>query len=104
MFWIGAILGPPVGHAFPLTQTSVNLFPPAVGVAQLVERRAVAPKVAGSKPLSHPNPKTVYFLELLLLAAFRMFLKLGLLFSALCGVCQSKLSMRAEQRFFLSAV
>src|SRR4029077_16065838 len=26
-----------------------------VGVAQLVERRSVAPKVAGSNPVSHPN-------------------------------------------------
>jgi hypothetical protein len=27
----------------------------AVGVAQLVERRSVAPNVAGSIPVSHPN-------------------------------------------------
>jgi hypothetical protein len=27
-----------------------------VGVAQLVERRSVAPNVAGSIPVSHPNP------------------------------------------------
>ena len=27
-----------------------------VGVAQLVERRSVAPDVAGSIPVSHPNP------------------------------------------------
>ena len=26
-----------------------------VGVAQLVERRSVAPNVAGSSPVSHPN-------------------------------------------------
>ena len=26
-----------------------------VGVAQLVERRSVAPNVAGSNPVSHPN-------------------------------------------------
>ena len=58
MFWIAAILGAPglpVGHAFPPAKTSVNLLPPAVGVAQLVERRTVAPKVAGSNPVSHPN-------------------------------------------------
>ena len=29
----------------------------AVGVAQLVERRSVAPNVAGSNPVSHPNLK-----------------------------------------------
>ncbi len=29
-----------------------------VGVAQLVERRSVAPNVAGSIPVSHPNFKT----------------------------------------------
>ena len=28
-----------------------------VGVAQLVERRSVAPNVAGSIPVSHPNTK-----------------------------------------------
>ena len=27
-----------------------------VGVAQLVERRSVAPNVAGSIPVSHPKP------------------------------------------------
>lgn len=27
----------------------------AVGVAQLVERRSVAPNVAGSNPVSHPK-------------------------------------------------
>ena len=30
-------------------------FETAVGVAQLVERRSVAPNVAGSIPVSHPN-------------------------------------------------
>jgi hypothetical protein len=29
-----------------------------VGVAQLVERRSVAPNVAGSNPVAHPNPLT----------------------------------------------
>ena len=28
----------------------------AVGVAQLVERRTVAPNVVGSNPISHPKP------------------------------------------------
>src|SRR6266704_279318 len=35
-----------------------------VGVAQLVERRTVAPNVVGSNPISHPNPsrlKTIHF-------------------------------------------
>jgi hypothetical protein len=44
--------------AFPHAETSVNLLPSAVGVAQLVERRTVAPNVAGSNPVSHPNPDT----------------------------------------------
>jgi hypothetical protein len=36
---------------------SVNcpLLNPLVGVAQLVERRSVAPNVAGSIPVAHPN-------------------------------------------------
>ena len=35
--------------------TGVLNFVLAVGVAQLVERRSVAPNVAGSIPVSHPN-------------------------------------------------
>jgi hypothetical protein len=30
-------------------------YQPVVGVAQLVERRSVAPNVAGSIPVSHPT-------------------------------------------------
>jgi hypothetical protein len=30
-------------------------YPPTVGVAQLVERRTVAPNVEGSNPFSHPK-------------------------------------------------
>jgi hypothetical protein len=41
-------------HTFPLLRTSVNFNTSAVGVAQLVERRTVAPNVAGSNPVSHP--------------------------------------------------
>jgi hypothetical protein len=32
-----------------------------VGVAQLVERRSVAPNVAGSNPVSHPNLTKFHF-------------------------------------------
>ena len=43
--------------AFPARENIVNLMShSAVGVAQLVERRSVAPNVAGSIPVSHPNP------------------------------------------------
>ena len=42
--------------AFPSCESSVNwVHRTAVGVAQLVERRSVAPNVAGSIPVSHPN-------------------------------------------------
>jgi hypothetical protein len=36
-------------------------FLPVVGVAQLVERRSVAPNVAGSIPVSHPNSTPMSF-------------------------------------------
>src|SRR5277367_3839217 len=42
--------------AFPSRESSVNwVHRTAVGVAQLVERRSVAPNVAGSIPVSHPK-------------------------------------------------
>jgi hypothetical protein len=44
-----------IGDAFPAAESSVNYLSSAVGVAQLVERRSVAPNVAGSNPVSHPN-------------------------------------------------
>jgi|HubBroStandDraft_1064217.scaffolds.fasta_scaffold70643_2 hypothetical protein len=44
------------GDAFRSRESSVNYENrTAVGVAQLVERRSVAPNVAGSIPVSHPN-------------------------------------------------
>jgi hypothetical protein len=39
---------------FPIVSLVLN-YGSAVGVAQLVERRTVAPNVAGSIPVSHPN-------------------------------------------------
>jgi hypothetical protein len=36
-------------------------FAIVVGVAQLVERRSVAPNVAGSIPVSHPNCLSILF-------------------------------------------
>jgi hypothetical protein len=48
--------------AFPPQESSVNwIYRTAVGVAQLVERRSVAPNVAGSIPVSHPNPLLQFF-------------------------------------------
>jgi hypothetical protein len=41
--------------------TSMLNFVSAVGVAQLVERRSVAPNVAGSIPVSHPNFTSMSF-------------------------------------------
>ena len=41
-------------HLPPHRRSVVN-WPGVVGVAQLVERRSVAPNVAGSSPVSHPN-------------------------------------------------
>src|SRR5277367_6742293 len=47
--------------AFPSRESSVNwVHRCAVGVAQLVERRSVAPNVAGSIPVSHPNFQKTY--------------------------------------------
>src|ERR1700730_8078554 len=57
--------------AFPPRRTSVNLVASAVGVAQLVERRTVAPKVAGSNPVSHPILNLVYPPEALSSTHFR---------------------------------
>src|SRR5271165_1072864 len=54
--WLGNkvdVVGP-LTPSFAQGQISVNCNP-AVGVAQLVERRSVAPNVAGSIPVSHPN-------------------------------------------------
>ena len=49
--------------AFPLQGSSVNWRTSAVvGVAQLVERRTVAPNVAGSNPVSHPKIDSPDFL------------------------------------------
>src|SRR6267143_5686751 len=42
-------------HLPPHRRSMVNSIG-VVGVAQLVERRSVAPNVAGSSPVSHPNP------------------------------------------------
>ena len=41
-----------------VTRTGVGskLLSVLVGVAQLVERRTVAPNVVGSNPIAHPNP------------------------------------------------
>ena len=39
----------------PPHRRSVLNWAGVVGVAQLVERRSVAPNVAGSSPVSHPN-------------------------------------------------
>ena len=46
-----------IDHSSRSVKNAVNyqLFESAVGVAQLVERRSVAPNVAGSIPVSHPN-------------------------------------------------
>jgi hypothetical protein len=41
-------------HLPPYHRSMVN-WAGVVGVAQLVERRSVAPNVAGSSPVSHPN-------------------------------------------------
>ena len=41
-------------HLPPHRRSVVN-WSGVVGVAQLVERRSVAPNVAGSSPVSHPN-------------------------------------------------
>jgi hypothetical protein len=43
------------GRSFITTKRMLN-WPSTVGVAQLVERRSVAPNVAGSIPVSHPKP------------------------------------------------
>ncbi len=44
----------PIRHLPPHRRSMVN-WTGVVGVAQLVERRSVAPNVAGSSPVSHPN-------------------------------------------------
>jgi hypothetical protein len=44
----------PEGHLPPRDSLMLNSVR-VVGVAQLVERRTVAPNVAGSNPVSHPN-------------------------------------------------
>jgi hypothetical protein len=49
---------PPITHSFSRTTTMLD-FLLAVGVAQLVERRSVAPNVAGSIPVSHPNKSPI---------------------------------------------
>jgi hypothetical protein len=48
-------------RAFATRETWCKLFPhSAVSVAQLVEHRSVAPRVAGSNPVAHPNSLNVY--------------------------------------------
>src|SRR5580693_5050540 len=68
---------------FPWRKSSVNWRNrTAVGVAQLVERRSVAPNVAGSIPVSHPNPIP----EIFLISLFRAKHGVGIVFkqSAIC--------------------
>ena len=51
---------PPDGGAFRFCRFSVKwTYSRMVGVAQLVERRTVAPNVVGSNPISHPNTPRV---------------------------------------------
>lgn len=48
------VVRPPIRHVFSPSAVVLNCIA-MVGVAQLVERRTVAPNVVGSNPISHPK-------------------------------------------------